>query len=161
MSTQNKLLDSEGLEHLIALIKGADAGLRSELMQEIQDAVSGVGGVSADEVTITDNEGVFSVKDGGIGTDKIADGAVTADKLADGAITSDKLSFDPTDGITAGSIGAAEAEHVHDASDVTTGTLPVARGGTGVTTDDALFQKVVTSHYVQDKEELMTYLGLG
>ena len=150
MSTQNKLLDSEGLEHLIALIKGADAGLRSELMQEIQDAVSGVGGVSADEVTITDNEGVFSVKDGGIGTDKIADGSVTADKL----------SFDPTDGITPGSIGAAEAEHVHDASDVTTGTLPVARGGTGVMTDDALFQKVVTSHY-PDNDELLAYLGLS
>ena len=43
---------------------------------------------------------------------------------------------------------------------MTTGTLPVARGGTGVTTDDALFQKVVSSHYPTN-EELLAYLGLS
>ena len=63
-------------------------------------------------------------------------------------------------GVTPANIGAAAAEHVHDAADVTTGTLPVARGGTGVTTDDALFQKVVSSHY-PDNDELLAYLGLS
>lgn len=38
--------------------------------------------------------------------------------------------------------------------------LPVEKGGTGVTTDDALYQKVVSSHFVQDKDELKAYLGL-
>lgn len=35
-------------------------------------------------------------------------------------------------------IGASPSGHAHSASDITAGTLPVARGGTGVTTDKAL-----------------------
>lgn len=34
--------------------------------------------------------------------------------------------------------GKAEANHVHDASVITSGTLPIARGGTGVTSTSAL-----------------------
>ena len=45
-------------------------------------------------------------------------------------------------GVTPASIGAAEASHTHSAADVTSGTLPVARGGTGVTTEDAVAQMV-------------------
>ena len=173
MSTQ-KFLASDGLEHLIALIKGA-----------IEEAG---GKVTADGVTISmDEGGVISIKDlgvgtaqladasvttakladesvtaakladGAVGTAQIADGSVTAEKLADGAITIDQID---TSTVTPSAIGAAAAEHVHDASDVTTGTLPVARGGTGVTTDDALFQKVVSSHY-PDNDELLAYLGLS
>lgn len=46
---------------------------------------------------------------------------------------------------TASEVGAAAASHTHSAADVTSGTLPVARGGTGVTTEDAVAQ-LVFSH---------------
>ena len=151
MGTTSKVLEEAGLGHLIALIKGADESLRSELKREIDEAVAGAGpGVRADGVTIADTDGVLSVRDGGIGTAQ----------LADASVTRDKLSFDPTDGITADAVGAAPAKHVHDAADVTTGVLSVERGGTGVTTDDAAYQKYVTSHYLSN-DELLAYLGLG
>lgn len=179
MSTPKKLLDADGLEHLIALIKGADASLREELMQAIQEAGPSL---TADGVTIEDDGGTLSVKDGGIGTVQLADASVTKDKLAPGAIdsssiesgsvTADKLAEDLVVPVAKGgtgatdaagaltNLGAAAADHTHDASDITSGTLPVARGGTGVTTDDALYQKVVTSHY-PDNDELLAYLGLS
>ena len=165
MSDRDKVLGSTGLEHLIALIKGADEGLRKELSdliessgdglrdefaklidEKVSEAISSSGpGLRADEVTITNDGGTLSVKDLGIGTDQ----------LADGSVTRDKLSFNPTDGID-----AAPRVHKHDASDVTTGVLAVERGGTGVSTDDAAFQKYVTSHYL-DNDELLAYLGLS
>ena len=151
----------------------------SRLVHDIADAIAGAGPtISADEVTVSMTaEGVLSIKasgvgtaqladksvteaklaDGAVGTGQLADGSVTAEKLADGAITIDQID---TSTVTPAAIGAAAAEHVHDAADVTTGTLPVARGGTGVTTDDALFQKVVSSHYPTN-EELLAYLGLS
>ena len=152
MSTQRKFLDDVGLAHLIALIKGGDEQVSSDLEKKIEEAIAAAGpGLTADEVTVTLSGGaVISVKDGG----------VTTSKLADGSVTRAKLSFDPTEGITPGAIGAAAASHTHSAADVTSGTLPVARGGTGVTTDDALFQKVVSSHY-PDNDELLAYLGLS
>ena len=45
-------------------------------------------------------------------------------------------------GITPANIGAAAASHTHSAADVTSGTLPLARGGTGVTSEDAVAQMV-------------------
>ena len=151
----------------------------SELVHGIADAIASAGpNITADEVTLTvDDDGIVSIKASGVGTAqladasvttpkladgavttvKIADGSVTADKLADGAVTIDQLD---TSSITPAAIGAAAAEHVHDAADVTTGTLPVARGGTGVTSVDAGFQQYVQAYYVQDKEELKAYLGL-
>ena len=163
MSTQ-KFLASDGLEHLIALIKGA-----------IEEAG---GKVTADGVTISmDESGVISIKALGVGTAqladasvttaKLADGAVTTVKLADGAVTAGKIADGAIDidaidlsTVTPDAIGAAAAEHVHDAADVTTGVLAVERGGTGVSSDDAAFQKYVVAHYVQDKDELKAYLGL-
>ena len=152
MSTQRKFLDDVGLAHLIALIKGGDEQVSSDLEKKIAEAIASAGpGLTADEVTVTLSGGaVISVKDGG----------VTTSKLADGSVTRAKLSFDPTEGITPGAIGAATEDHKHSAADITSGTLPVARGGTGVTTDDALFQKVVSSHY-PDNDELLAYLGLS
>ena len=161
----------------------------SQLVHNIADALANAGPtVSADEVTVTMTaEGELSITasgvgtaqladasvttakladksvtaaklaDGSVGTTQIADGSVTAEKLADGAVTIDQID---KSSITPSAIGAAAAEHVHGAADVTTGTLPVARGGTGVTTDDALFQKVVSSHYPTN-EELLAYLGLS
>lgn len=151
----------------------------SQLVHDIADAIAGAGPtISADEVTVSMTaEGVLSIKASGVGTaqladasvttDKLADGSVTTGKLADGSVTAEKLADGAitidqidTSTVTPAAIGAAAAEHVHDAADVTTGTLPVARGGTGVTTDDALFQKVVSSHYPTN-EELLAYLGLS
>lgn len=40
--------------------------------------------------------------------------------------------------VTAEQVGAAASSHNHAASNITSGTLPVARGGTGVTSLDAL-----------------------
>ncbi|MBM6756689.1 hypothetical protein H6A18_09260 [Collinsella tanakaei] len=166
--SHQKFLASEGLEHLIALIKGADEALRDELKgadealrdelseelrKEIEEALAGAGAgtdLVGDGVTIEIKGGKVSVKTGGIGTDQIADASVTRAKL----------SFDPTDGIDAGSIGAAPAKHTHDASDVVSGVLAVVRGGTGVTSDDAAFQKYVAAHY-PDNDELLAYLGLS
>lgn len=152
MSTQRKYLDDVGLAHLIALIKGGDEQVSSDLEKKIAEAIAAAGpGLTADEVTVTLSGGaVISVKDGG----------VTTSKIADGSVTRAKLSFDPTEGVTPEAIGAAAASHTHAAADITSGTLPVARGGTGVTTDDALFQKVVSSHY-PDNDELLAYLGLS
>lgn len=61
--------------------------------------------------------------------------AATADKLAT-ARTISGVAFDGSSNITlsAATVGAAAASHVHSAGDVTSGTLPVARGGTGQTT---------------------------
>ena len=42
---------------------------------------------------------------------------------------------------TAASIGAASASHSHNTANITSGTLPVARGGTGVTSDAAIALK--------------------
>ena len=61
-------------------------------------------------------------------------------------------------GITAANIGAAASSHNHSAANITSGTLAVARGGTGVTSDDALRQKVLN---FPDNDDLKAYLGLG
>ena len=151
----------------------------SQLVHDIADAIASAGpNITADEVTLTvDDDGVVSIKALGVGTaqladasvttPKLADGAVTTVKLADGAVTAGKIADGAIDidaidlsTVTPDAIGAAAAEHAHDAADVTTGVLAVERGGTGVSSDDAAFQKYVVAHYVQDKEELKAYLGL-
>ena len=40
--------------------------------------------------------------------------------------------------VTCGQIGAAQSEHNHSAANITSGTLPVERGGTGVNTSEAM-----------------------
>lgn len=141
----------------------------SKLVHDIADAIAGAGPtVTADEVTVSMTaEGVLSIKALGVGTAQLADASVTTAKLADGAVTAGKIADGAIDidaidlsTVTPAAIGAAAAEHVHDAADVTTGVLAVERGGTGVSSDDAAFQKYVVAHYVQDKEELKAYLGL-
>ena len=114
----------------------------SQLVHDIADAIAGAGPtVTADEVTVSMTAGgVLSIKASGVGTaqladtsvteakladgavttGKLADKSVTAEKLADGAITIDQID---TSNITPSAIGAAAAEHVHDAADVTTGTV--------------------------------------
>lgn len=53
-------------------------------------------------------------------------------------------------------LGAAASSHNHSAANITSGTLPVARGGTGVTSDDALRQKVLN---FPSNEDLLAYLN--
>ena len=55
--------------------------------------------------------------------------------------------------VTYTQVGAAAASHSHGASDITSGVLPVARGGTGVSTLDAL-KAAVSLNY-----EVGHYLG--
>lgn len=149
----------------------------SKLWADVKAAIDGAGpDLTADEVTITLAGGtVITLKDGGVTTDKLADGSVTKAKLAEGAVDStvievgsvtstqladESVTVDKLDlsSVTPAAIGAAAAEHVHDAADVTTGTLPLARGGTGVTTLDALRQEVLD---FPTNEELLEYLGLS
>ena len=53
--------------------------------------------------------------------------------------------------------GYAASSHNHSAGNITSGTLPVARGGTGVTSDDALRQKVLN---FPSNSDLLSYLGM-
>ena len=107
------------------------------------------------------------------------------------AITLNQLKqFDSfgAENITPEAIGAADAEHVHDASDVTTGTilparggagqpslqstraemglgntlsaLPIANGGTGAATAAGAFDAIVVPQYPSN-EDLLAYLGLS
>lgn len=159
----------------------------SKLWADIKAAIDGAGpDLTADEVTITLAGGtVISLKDGGVTASKLAAGSVSTDKLADGSVTKAKLAEGAVDStvievgsitstqladesvtvdkldlssVTPAAIGAAAAEHVHNAADVTSGTLPLARGGTGVTTLDALRQEVLD---FPTNEELLEYLGLS
>ena len=83
-------------------------------------------------------------------TGLIASRALVSD--ADGhptvsAVTSTELGY--LDGVTSAIQtqlnGKAASSHAHSAENITSGTLAVARGGTGVTSDDALVQKVFNS----------------
>lgn len=169
----------------------------SQLVHDIAEAIAGAGPtISADEVTVSMTaEGVLSIKASGVGTAqladasvttaKLADKSVTAAKLADGAITIDQID---TSSITPGAIGAAPADHEHDASDVATGTLPperggtgqasvqaarnamglgdtlgavpIANGGTGAATAAGAFENIVVPQYPSN-EDLLAYLGLS
>ena len=53
-------------------------------------------------------------------------------------------------------LGAAASSHNHSAANITSGTLAVARGGTGVTSDDALRQKVLN---FPSNDDLLAYLN--
>lgn len=48
-------------------------------------------------------------------------------------------------GITLANLGAAAADHNHSAADITSGTLAVARGGTGVTSNPSLLVNLASS----------------
>lgn len=62
---------------------------------------------------------------GAVGTSNLADGAVTAAKVAPDVATQAEL-----DAVAA---AKADAVHVHSADNITSGTLPLTRGGTGGT----------------------------
>lgn len=159
----------------------------SKLWADVKAAIDAAGpDLTADEVTITLAGGtVITLKDGGVTASKLAAGSVSTDKLADGSVTKAKLAEGAVDStvievgsitstqladesvtvdkldlssVTPAAIGAAAASHTHSAADVTTGTLPIARGGTGVTTLDALRQEVLD---FPTNEELLEYLGLS
>lgn len=172
MSVQKKVLDEEGLAHLIALIKGADESLKTELVEQIEEAIGGIGpGVTADGTTIVDNDGTLSIKDGGVGTAQLADASVTADKIADGAVKADAID---TSSITPASIGAVPATPepqvtVNLASEAAagvfgatpqpgvTGVLPVSHGGTGASNIDGARTSIVNS---ATPNQLLAYLRI-
>ena len=62
-------------------------------------------------------------------------------QAADAKVVGDRISEHTNNtsnphGVTAAQIGAAETSHSHSATEITSGTLPVARGGTGNTSVD-------------------------
>ncbi|MBK8078225.1 MAG: hypothetical protein IPK24_22450 [Kineosporiaceae bacterium] len=98
--------------------------------------------------------GAGSIPDGSVSTAKLANGAVTAAKVAADVATQAELDalasattaalagkastshghvVADTTGLQAALDGKAATAHAHSAADVTTGTLPLARGGTGGT----------------------------
>ena len=59
-------------------------------------------------------------------------------------------------GVTPSQIGAASASHTHSAAHITSGTLPIARGGTGQSTDAG-----IAAMLAETVEETKQYLGVS
>ena len=174
----SRILDGDGTSHLIGLIKQGMKGLQDQI-------AAAVAAIKPDGETLTESDGTWSVKPGGIGTDEVADGSITEAKLADGilsggvadgSVTVDKLADEfilPVSkggtgattaaqartnlGITASNINAAPATHTHAASDITSGAIPVSHGGTGATSIDGA--RTVLFNFPSNSD-LLSYLGI-
>lgn len=116
----SRILDGDGTSHLIGLIKQGMKGLQDQI-------AAAVAAIKPDGETLTESDGTWSVKPGGIGTDEVADGSITEAKLADGILSG---------GIADGSVtvdkladGSVTVDKLADEF-----ILPVAKGGTGATT---------------------------
>ena len=116
----SRILDGDGASHLIGLIKQGMKGLQDQMSAAIDK-------IKPDGETLTESDGTWSVKPGGIGTDEVADGSITEAKLADGILSG---------GIADGSVtvdkladGSVTVDKLADEF-----ILPVAKGGTGATT---------------------------
>lgn len=93
--------------------------LWGQIIAKINESIAGLEGGSGGGGTSTDITLPVSIENGGTG-------ATTA--------TTARANL----GINLANLGAAAAEHVHDASDITSGTLPATRGGTGLTASPSL-----------------------
>ena len=60
-------------------------------------------------------------------------------------------------GVTASQVGAAATGHTHVVSDITSGVLPLARGGTGVNSADALISSVIGSRNALDTGAVVNF----
>jgi|GEM_PF-3389727 len=76
-----------------------------------------------------------SLATGAVTTTALSDNAITTSKISDGSITAVKVAADVATRVELDAVasGKADAVHAHSAADVTSGTLPLARGGTGGT----------------------------
>lgn len=115
----SRILDGDGTSHLIGHILQMKTALEGSIDGKADK-------LEADGATIVADEGVLSVKDGGIGTEQVADGSITADKLAEGLL-SDTV---PDSSVTVDKIadGAVTVDKLAGEF-----ILPVAKGGTGAT----------------------------
>lgn len=77
---------------------------------------------------------------------KIVNAAITAKANSTDLITHTSNKNNPH-GVTLAQIGAAAASHNHSASNITSGTLPVARGGTGQTSIASILSSLGLSNY--------------
>lgn len=106
-------------------------------------SASAAAGITSSDITSWNGKGTYSKPSGGIPATDLASAVQTSLGKADTALQSytetdptvpswAKASSKPT--YTASEVGAAAASHEHAAGDITSGTLGVARGGTGQTT---------------------------
>lgn len=79
--------------------------------------------------------GTAHLQAGSITSTKVAPGAITTASLSDGSVTAAKVAADVATQAALDAVASAKANtvHSHAAADVTSGTLPLARGGTGGT----------------------------
>lgn len=142
------------------IVVGGEGDYAEDTVQEAIDALKTAIGGKVDtnttytfangtdgSFTVTPSAGVAQkVTIGKPATAGTADNATTANKVAQALVV--KLNGGTAEGtsqftfngsaaktvnITAASVGAAAASHQHSAADITSGTLAVARGGTGIT----------------------------
>ena len=149
--------DNDGKDYAVRLTAGAS---NITLSKPLDVAGGGTGATSASAARTA-----LGITPANIGA------AASSHNHAASNITSGTLSVDrlPTVPVAKGgtgattaaqartNLGAAASSHNHSAANITSGTLAVARGGTGVTSDDALRQKVLN---FPSSADLLDYLGL-
>ena len=157
--------DNDGKDYTVRLTAGAS---NITLSKPLDIAGGGTGATSASAArsalgitpanigaaASSHNHSASNITSGTLSVDRLP--TVSVAKGGTGATTAAQARANL--GITAANIGAAASSHNHSAANITSGTLPVARGGTGVTSDDALRQKVLN---FPDSDDLKAYLGLG
>ena len=117
----------EATERAIAAAEAAEGVVLQDV--PLMSATIRGGAQLGSGLSITD--GILSVDGATIEIPTMAANVKGGAKLGSGLdVTNDVLSVD----ITPSDIGAANATHTHAASDVTSGEIPIARGGTGAAT---------------------------
>src|SRR5690606_12402626 len=91
-------------------------------------------------LTSADVTGVLPIAKGGTGGASIAAAQTALQVYSKASVDSSIATKADSSALTSGLAGKANLAHTHSAADITSGTLSVARGGTGETSLAALLQ---------------------